>query len=192
MPLMSNVSIMEISLANLDDAPGMAKAHVASWQAAYSHILEPGWLAAMSVSDRTMRWQRVLSANESTNVVAKAVTEVLGFVSFGPCRDEGAPQSQAELWALYAAPEAWGRGVGRMLTEHALKQLKAAGYHSTSLWVLTENHRGRSFYEAFGFRVDPGSEKTFELGGRQVKELRYLRADEAYSSFKPTPLRGAA
>ena len=170
---------MEIALANLDDAPGMAKAHVASWQAAYSHILDPGWLAALSVSDRTMRWQRVLSASESTNVVAKVGTEVLGFVSFGPCRDEGAPQSQAELWALYAAPEAWGRGVGRMLTEHALGELRAAGFRSTSLWVLTENHRGRSFYEALGFRADPGSEKTFELGGRQVKELRYVRADDA-------------
>jgi ribosomal protein S18 acetylase RimI-like enzyme len=126
-----------------------------------------------------MRWQRVLSANESTNVVAKVGTEVLGFVSFGPCRDEGAPQGQAELWALYAAPEAWGQGVGRKLTEHALKQLKATGYRSTSLWVLTENHRGRRFYEASGFRVDPESEKTFELGGRQVKELRYMRADDA-------------
>jgi ribosomal protein S18 acetylase RimI-like enzyme len=66
-----------------------------------------------------------------------------------------------------------------MLTEHALKQLEASGYHSTSLWVLTENHRGRRFYEAFGFRAVPGSEKTFELGGRQVQELRYLRADDA-------------
>ena len=168
---------MEVALATLEDAPGIAKAHVASWQAAYAHILDPVWLSELSVSDRTARWQQVLSAKESTNVVARIGTDILGFASFGRCRDEGAPQNQAELWALYAAPEAWGRGAGRMLTDYALNQIKATGYQSTSLWVLQENHRGRRFYEAFGFGAVPGSEKTFDLGGTQVAEIKYLRAE---------------
>jgi ribosomal protein S18 acetylase RimI-like enzyme len=170
---------MEIRPAALEDAPALAQVHVASWQAAYAHILDPAWLSALSVEARTTRWQRVLSANESETIVAKLGPKTLGFVSYGRCRDNGASHEQGELWALYAAPESWGPGAGRALTQYALAQLKATGYLSTSLWVLAENLRGRNFYEAFGFKSVAGSQKTFELGGRQVEELLYLRANDA-------------
>jgi len=168
---------MKVTPATLEDAPAIAKAHVASWQAAYAHILDTDWLSALSVGDRTVRWRRALSTSDSTTLVAKAGSETLGFVSFGHCRDEGAPRGQAELWALYVSPEAWGRGAGRMLIECALNQLKAAGYRSTSLWVLEENHRGRRFYEAFGFRAVPGSGRFVDVGGTRAAEVRYLRAE---------------
>ena len=170
---------MEISAATPEDALAMAKVHVSSWQVACEHILDPIWLSKLSIEDRATRWQRILSGNESTTLVARRDTNILAFVSFGPCRDEGAPPKQGELWALYAAPECWGQGAGFALTTHALEQLKEAGYLSISLWVLSQNHRGRRFYEACGFLPVAGSEKTFELGGKQVQELMYLRANDA-------------
>jgi ribosomal protein S18 acetylase RimI-like enzyme len=39
--------------------------------------------------------------------------------------------------------------------------------------VLAANARAIRFYEAAGFTIDAGSAASFELGGRQVQELRY-------------------
>jgi len=171
--------IMNVAPATLEDAPAMAEVHVAAWRAGYAHILDRVWLSALSVEDRTTRWRRVLGAGESVNMVARIGPKILGFVSYGRCRDEGAPKTQGEIWALYVAPEAWGHGIGRELATHALAQLSATGCLTTSLWVLAENRRGRRFYEASGFTAATGIQKNVELGGKQVEELLYLRANDA-------------
>ncbi len=61
----------------------------------------------------------------------------------------------------------------------ALEELHAKGSRTVSLWVLSKNSRGRAFYEACGFKCVPGSEEVFELGGLQVEEVKYLRANDA-------------
>lgn len=170
---------MNLVPATLEDAPAIAQVHVASWRAAYADIFDTAWLSALSIEDRTSLWQRVLSAGESRNMVAKIGPKVMGFVNFGPCRDKGATQTQGEIWALYAVPEAWGQGFGRALTSCALAQLSGTGCLTTSLWVLTANSRGRLFYEASGFAAVTGSQKSFELGGKQIEEIQYLRAIDA-------------
>jgi ribosomal protein S18 acetylase RimI-like enzyme len=170
---------MEIAAAVLEDVQGIAKVHVRSWQAAYAEILEPTWLAALSIEARAERWQAIITANKSQTVVSRQSGEVTGFVSFGKCRDTGAASAQGEIWALYTAPEKWGYGTGRALLEHAASALREAGFNSVSLWVLSANHRGVKFYEAHGFKRMPGSERVFELGGRQVEEVAYLRCNDA-------------
>ena len=111
--------------------------------------------------------------------VATRDEEVVGFVSFGKCRDEGAPQSQGEVWALYVSPEVWGQGVGRALLDEAVRESQAAGYRVISLWVLSQNQRGLRFYEGCGFSRVVGSEKHFELGGRQVEEVCLKKQNDA-------------
>lgn len=162
---------MTIAAATADDAAGIAHVHVQSWQAAYAGILDPTFLDRLCVDDRARRWQDTMARRESETLVARCGGEVQGFVSFAHCRDEGAERHQGEVWALYAKPQAWGRGIGRALLARALGALRAAGRPDVSLWVLSKNHRAIAFYRSFGFEAVAGSAKQFELGGRQVDEI---------------------
>jgi ribosomal protein S18 acetylase RimI-like enzyme len=170
---------MQTTLAAVEDAPAIAAVHVRSWQAAYEPILKPEYLASLSIDARAGRWREILLAQESTTLVVRDSGLVLGFVSHGKCRDKDAPQDQGEIWALYAEPSAWRRGIGRELLGQALEHLRAGGFKAISLWVLSGNTRGRAFYEACGFKPVPESEQIFELAGRQVEEVKYVRLHDA-------------
>ena len=156
-----------------DDAPRIAQIHVASWQAAYAHILSTEYLAALSVEKRTSMWREAIEKQSPEVLVAKCDGQIVGWISFGSSRDPGAATDAGELWALYVDPLHWSGGAGRLLWEDARARLEARGFTLASLWVLTLNERGIRFYENAGFTADAGSEKTFELGGRQVQEIRY-------------------
>jgi ribosomal protein S18 acetylase RimI-like enzyme len=163
-----------------EDAHGIATAQVRSWQLAYAAILPKSFLISLSIEERAGRWRAILEAKESTTLVAKSDSGmVVGFVSFGRCRDDSALPTEGEIWSLYAAPEYWDRGVGRLLLGRALVQLHNAGHESVSLWVLSKNERGRRFYAAAGFKMVPQSTKRIELAGIEVDEVRLLRRCEA-------------
>jgi ribosomal protein S18 acetylase RimI-like enzyme len=169
---------MKIVPATVENAPGIAGVHVRSWQAAYAGILDAEFLQGISIDSRAQQWQGNLQRNESQTLVAQRGDSVLGFVSYGRCRDKDAPADRGEIWALYADPAAWGQGVGLALMRSAVAGLQALGHTSTSLWVLGQNQRGIRFYQAFGFTPVPGSAKHFELGGRQVEEVCLLMQHE--------------
>lgn len=98
---------------------------------------------------------------------------VTGFASIGEVRDEDLkPEKFFELYAIYVAPEYWDLGLGRELWTAALDSVPP-GIVGVSLWVLTQNERGRRFYERSGFEFD-GTQRIEELGGLAVKEMRYI------------------
>ncbi len=170
---------MNIRPAQLDDVFSMATVHVHSWQVAYAHVLPSEFLQSLSVEKRATGWEKVLLGGESQNAVAEVGGEVVGLVSFGPCRDSGARMEQGEIWAIYAAPQSWGTGVGRCLMAHAMAGLTASGFSEASLWVLTSNARAIRFYGAAGFRVVPGSQKLVHIGGTELEELRFAKQNAA-------------
>lgn len=171
------LGVMKATTATIEDASPIADVHIRSWQAAYAEILDPEFLAALSVESRTARWQAILSANDSTTLVVRQGSEISGFVNFGKCRDAEAPGDQGEIHAIYVAPSAWGKGVGRELMIQAMNELRALGFLSVSLWVLSNNLRSIRFYESFGFERVPSSMKLTDVGGRQVEEVIYVRHD---------------
>ena len=165
---------MNIRPAVIADAEAIATVHVRSWQVAYAHLLSADFLASLSIEQRAQRWAEILHAAESATVVAELAGTVKAFVSFARCRDEGAPEGRAEIWALYASPDAWDKGLGRALLAHALASLQAQGFRETALWVFSGNERGVRFYSAAGFKPVPGSQQLFTLGGTQVEESQFL------------------
>jgi GNAT superfamily N-acetyltransferase len=56
------------------------------------------------------------------------------------------------LHGFYVRPEWWGTGVADELHDAALAEL--AGCPERRLWVLSENHRARRFYEKHGWRLN--------------------------------------
>jgi len=165
---------MQVTAAQPEDCLALAAIHVASWQAAYASLFPAEYLASLSVSERQKSWLAILQAAASRTLVAKQDGAALGFVSFGRCRDAGAPANRGEVWALYVSPEAWSLGAGWALWEAARVQMLYAGYAQVSLWVLSGNVRGLRFYEAAGFRREPHSEQSFERGGATLQEVRLV------------------
>ena len=99
---------------------------------------------------------------------------VVGFADTGPGRDESAPppEGAGEVYAIYLAPEARGRGYGRALFARAIEDLQARGFDPIVVWVFEDNPIGRRFYEAAGFRPD-GARYTIDFDGTPIDEIRY-------------------
>jgi ribosomal protein S18 acetylase RimI-like enzyme len=165
---------MNIDRATLSDVRAVAEIHVEAWRSAYSRILPADYLASLSVEQREAMWKKTIESEQPELLVAKDDGNVLGWVLFGTCRDEEATSSQAELWAIYVAPSSWFKGIGRQLWQQARDRLSLRGYTECSLWVFPENEQAIRFYRSIGFVADNLPPKQFELGGRQLQEVRYV------------------
>ena len=148
--------------------------HVAGWQAGYSGLLPPQYLAGLSVELRAERWRTILADAQaaSTTLVAELDGAVTGFASVGPSRDDDAAPSTGELWGIYVDPQCWGTGVGHALHEAALQELRDARATGATLWVLQGNQRAAGFYERHGWTAD-GATKTDWRDDVRLDEVRY-------------------
>jgi ribosomal protein S18 acetylase RimI-like enzyme len=100
---------------------------------------------------------------------------VIGFVTFGPSRDEDAV-GMGEIYALYVDPGRYRGGVGRMLMAHARRRLKGEGFEAAVLWALIGNDRAAGFYEREGWRPDGATreENPYEI----VSHVRRFHLEE--------------
>jgi ribosomal protein S18 acetylase RimI-like enzyme len=170
---------MHIGPAALEDARAVAQVHVSSWQHAYREILPPGFLSQLSVESREATWRECIVKGVPELLVARVQGAVVGFIAFGPSRDEGTGPASAEVWAIYLAPNSWSSGIGRALWLAAKDRMLAQGVRSVSLWVIATNERAIAFYRSAGFRPEAASLKEFTLGGVQLHEVRYVQAIDA-------------
>ena len=128
-----------------DDARGVARVQVRTWQAAYAGLLPSDGLSRMSVDRAAEQWRA------HPPLVAEQDGEIMGFVSMGASRDDDA---DGELYAIYVDPEHWGTGVGRKLIHAAETQLRVLAHRDVVLWVFEDNPCARRFYEAAGWQLD--------------------------------------
>jgi GNAT superfamily N-acetyltransferase len=169
---------VQVRAAVVEDAEQIAEVHVRSWQAGYRGLLPQNYLDGLDPAARVPARRRMLAEADlprSGTLVAADDGQVVGFAHIGPSRDEDADSSVGEVFAIYLAPGAWGKGRGRELMTAALADLVRAGYRQATLWVLDSNARARRFYEATGFRPD-GASMADESRGFLLTEVRYRRA----------------
>jgi len=108
--------------AEPQDAPAVARVHVASWRQAYRGLLPQGYLDSLSVEARTMTWAKAFSqlpGQSSTTLVGELDGQIVGFACVGPSRDDDTDTATGELWGLYLDPAHWGVGHGHTLHLHA-------------------------------------------------------------------------
>ncbi|WP_165856121.1 GNAT family N-acetyltransferase [Marinobacter sp. JSM 1782161] len=165
---------MRIESATLNDCHAIAAVHVETWQVAYQAFLPAAYLASLSVEKRAGQWQDFLTRFPGQLLVARRDARILGFIAYGPCRDQGAPGDRAEIWSIYVHPGAWSSGAGRRLWLAALKRLRGSGYRSVSLWVIAGNERAIRFYSRAGFVAEPATRGTFEIDGTTLEDIRYV------------------
>lgn len=160
--------------AAVDDAAGIAAAHVDGWRAAYRGLLPRSLLDGLSVQRRAEQWHHTIQDGVvDVLVAADPAGQVGGFVSTGRSRDDDADDTVGELFSLYLRPRLWGRGLGGRL-HAAATTLLAVRFARATLWVLEDNGRARAFYERERWRSD-GAVKHATVGGAQVLEIRYRR-----------------
>ncbi len=162
--------------ARLDDADAIARVHVETWRHAYRGIVPDAYLDGLSVDERRAMWRASIEKGAPVVLVAEEATRLAGFAAVGPCRDKNAAPNTFEIWALYVAPDAWGRSLGRDLCAAACALARSAQATSLSLWVIADNEPARRFYASVGFTEEPASRQAFRLAEHTLHELRYSRS----------------
>jgi ribosomal protein S18 acetylase RimI-like enzyme len=167
-----------VRAATVDDAANLASIHGRSWQAAYRGLLPQDYLDEVCRAYGAERWLKNLQASEWPKagvVVAVPGPELVGFVGFGPTRDDDEDAGLVgEIKAIYVIPEAWGKGTGKRLMASALGRLAVAGYAQATLWVLDSNARARRFYEKGGWKQD-GAARWGNGADFPMQEVRYRK-----------------
>ena len=153
---------VRIRPALVEDAAGIARVHVRSWQGAYRGILPDSFLDSLDLPPREERWRQNLQspAEDRFTFVAELPSpetglpaEIAGFASGGPERDGLIVDGVAydgEVYALYLAPEHQRQGNGHRLVAAAAERLLEQGAKSIVIWALQDNGPARAFYEALG------------------------------------------
>jgi GNAT superfamily N-acetyltransferase len=161
-----------VRLARLDDAPTIAEVHVASWRTTYKGIFSDSLLDRLSVDQREQSWKKALAFPEPNSVTLVACNvdgNVVGFISGGAERT-GRLGCEGELYAIYLLQLAQRQGLGTLLVQHFVRELRARGFSSMAVWVLVANPF-RKFYEALGGNVV--AEQRIERGGQSFTEIAY-------------------
>ena len=148
-----------------EEMDGKGYVHYKSWRETYGGLMEASYLEGVTLE----RCQAMARKWTDNILVAKDGDKVIGFVAYGPCRDEGASDF-GEVFAIYVLAEFHRQRVGYELMNATFEKLKK--YKEIVVWVLKGNDKAIKFYERYGFRFD-GMEKEVMLGGRNV-ELRMV------------------
>jgi len=77
----------------------------------------------------------------------------------------------AELTAVYLAPDAQRAGIGRRLVAAVAAAQRAHGAHGLIVWVIAANKAARAFYERLGAEILV--EQPFTWDGMDLVEAGY-------------------
>ena len=163
-----------IRRATPEDAQGLTRVHVRSWQSSYRGLIAQDFLDHIDSVERLAGWKKLLAQPELFGVhvaIASGSGEIVGFCSGGKNRDTASP-FPGELYAIYLLEDVKGQGVGRALFQACFQWLRERGLMPTVLWVLKENTRARSFYERMGGK--PGREQSIRIGTVSYDEVAYV------------------
>lgn len=161
--------------AESNDALGIAKVHVLTWQTAYKGLIPDSYLQALSIDKRTESWAQQLNtlADGTGYLVAESAGEIIGFATVGKGGDDDSSKDNGELYAIYVHPDRQGIGIGNSLHQAGIDFLKSEYFKTATLWVLEANHASRRWYESRGWQIE-GALKVEDRGSFQLHEIRYL------------------
>ncbi len=154
------------------DETVIAQVHIKSWQEAYRGLIPQDYLDQLpsKTDDRRKMWTNALSNPQRWVFVAEKAEGIVGFVVFGPPRDENR-DGFIELGAIYLLESEKGKGIGFSLLSVGFNLMKEIGYKRAYCWVL-ENNPTIEFYERTGAKFS-GQTKEDEIGGKKFNELAY-------------------
>jgi GNAT superfamily N-acetyltransferase len=170
--------------ATVDDARAIGAVHIASWHAAYRGLMPDETLDELTVDGRERDWQEWLAGggDREFTLVAERDGGIEAFCTLElPSSEADESGDVAGIPALYAHPDAFGRGSGPALMEAAIEAIRKRGYREAILWMLEGNRRAEGFYERRGWTRDGGRRPaeypgmSFPAGAEIPLEIRFRR-----------------
>ena len=160
---------MLIRKAEIGDVTGIAIVHVDSWRSTYKGIVPDQFLEGLSYETREQIWMAGIKENH-VYIVEDENGKVVGFAAGGKERTGKYEAYVGELYAIYLLEEQQGKGLGRLLFQSVVDDLKEKKLNSMLIWALEENPACR-FYEDLGGRKIDTTE--IEIAGKKLSEVAY-------------------
>lgn len=177
---------MTIRKAVISDVESIVDINIKTWQTTYKGIISDEVLSKLDETrDLKVERSRInfdkieVEGVKVHQIVAVIDEKVVGFASYGKCRDESKfnLEQTGEIYGLYILKAFQGRNIGRLLVQHAMQQLfELEGYDKLLIWTLKEN-QSRGFYERMGGLLQ--YEKDITIGDQTLKEVGYLFHENA-------------
>jgi GNAT superfamily N-acetyltransferase len=166
-----------VRLAEPADADDLGAVSGRAFEATYRGIV-PDPVLDEWIERGAASWRAALEDREpdspSRAWVAERDGSVIGYATTSLARANWLPppDGAGELTNLYLDPEVIGTGVGRLLYEHAVDDLRERGFDPLVVWAFRDNHRARRFYEARGLTIDV-PDHAWVLGDVPCPIVRY-------------------
>ena len=153
------------------DIPSIADIQVNGWKTAYKGIIDDIVLNTMNKEEKIER----LKSNYKKNgfIIAELKNEVVGF-----CRyinsNEFTPDMQnidCEITALYVKSNLKYNGIGTMLFQFVIDELKRENKTKMILWCLKDNEPSKKFYTKIGGRIV--KEREIEIANKNYFEVGF-------------------
>lgn len=164
-----------------DDAAALGAIQAASHLAAYRGIMPDSVLARLTEDRLIDRFRARLTATDEEPArsqhrvwVIEAGGAIAGYAATQPGGSTFLPPpvGAGEIESLYLHPDAKGRGLGRVLHQHAIDDLAARGFEPLVLWAFAANVQALRFYERAGWTQDVTGE-NWVLDGVACPIVRY-------------------
>jgi GNAT superfamily N-acetyltransferase len=166
------MSAAAIRTALATDAPAIAQVRVDAWRTTYKGLIPDTYLAAMTVEESALLWDRVLTAapNTTNTFVAELDGRVVGFAS-GLMLAEPKHGFDADLSAVYLDRSVQRAGLGKRLVATVAAAQRSHGATGLLVWVIAGNKGARAFYESLGAELI--IEQPFTWDGMDLVEAGY-------------------
>ncbi|MBX3112659.1 MAG: GNAT family N-acetyltransferase [Fimbriimonadaceae bacterium] len=139
---------MDVRRAVVEDAPGIARAHVRSLTKAYAGILHPDDLALFTDESATEIFRKRLLDGEP--VFASFVEgQIVGQARWGVDHEADWP-FPAMLYTVFVHPDHQGQGHGTALIRACVTDATAQGHQGMCIGALRDNPRAWRLYERLG------------------------------------------
>ena len=163
---------MRITIRNIseEDIPAVVDIQVEGWKIAYKGIIDDEFFSLLDKEKQIER--RKKDYKDGPFIVAIVNNQIVGFCRYydsvlsadGECFD-------CELMALYVKPELKNQGIGKVMFNYVVNDLKSKGKKKMILWCLKDNHPSRNFYERMGGTIV--GEHGIEIGEKIYQEVGF-------------------
>jgi GNAT superfamily N-acetyltransferase len=153
-----------------DEAHELAELHLRSALSGFAHIF-PSDAPVPDLSELIEQWIEMVrpdAAETNACFVAVSTDRIVGTVIARPAPGDAAC---GQLSRLYVDPTEWGRGIGRLLYDAAIRHLRKSGFRTAILSVLEGNHRARSWYERLGWQPTTARIPVYQPAG--IEDIVY-------------------
>ena len=170
----SDASVRHALPADADAIAGIAaRAHEATYRGIVPDPVLADWIQSAPTTWRTAFVG--LEPGTATRIwVAEGDGQLLGYATTSPGKDWWLPpiEGSGELTNLYLDPDAVGTGVGHLLYEHAVTDLRERGFNPFVVWAFRDNPLARRFYDRMGLTIDV-PDHDWVLGGVPCPIVRF-------------------